>query len=230
MPENISNPVNNQGVSTETDRDQRDAISRQEEEEKKRLAEQREQESALQKDSLNSDDSEILKAEHYEPKMVEGDDEVFVENFGGTGAEFSSVKSKIFDMDLLEDGTLVKSQKRNPENRYLIGSNDEGVMEYDFSELDVADLNKDTLTFEFENLKRGEFDYEVHFSVDKEGNIEIDHLQGDAAGKSISRMVIRPLHSIKTGNWLKLKKPKSWKKKKLKATVKNQKTLMIKIS
>lgn len=189
MPENFDNHSNIQGVLTDVDSEQRDAVLRKQEEEKKRLAELREQESALQKDSLNndnsddSDDSQKSKAEQYEPKMVEGDDEVFVENFGGTGAEFSSVKSKIFDMDLLEDGTVVKSQKGNPENRYLIGSNDEGVMEYDFSELNVADLNKDTLTFEFENLKSGEFDYEVHFSVDKEGNIEVDSVRGDAAGK-----------------------------------------------
>ncbi|MDY6918630.1 MAG: hypothetical protein SV765_00280 [Pseudomonadota bacterium] len=183
MSENINDHSHAQDVSTDIDTDQREAITRKEEEEKKRLAQLREQETTIQKDSLDRDDSEISEEEKREPTLRIDGDTVVVENFGEKNGDFAFSNVAERDIALLDDGTIAVSQKGNAENRYLISSNEERVVEYDFSNFDVADLNKNKLNIEFENLIEGKSDFEVKFSIDKEGNIEVDSVRGDAAGK-----------------------------------------------
>lgn len=182
MPENINNRADTQDVSTEIDSDQREAISRKEEE-KKRLDELREQEDLISKDSLNRDESEISEDEQLEPKLVIGDDKVIVENLGGKKGDFSFSNDADRDIALLDDGTIAVSQKGNPENRYLISTNEENVVEYDFSDFDIGEMNLDKKSIVNTTTMNDEFDYEVNFNIDKEGNINIESVTGDAAGK-----------------------------------------------
>lgn len=184
MPENISNSVNNQDASTETDIDQRDAISR-EEEEKKRLAELREQETLiLQKDNHNRDDSDLPEEEKAQAQLKkEGDTDIVISADGNT----TSIKGdSSMSTALMEDGTIVRYDNDNPDNFITARDTDAGPLsiEYDFTNFDTSNMKDGEFAMAYtadDVNKEGSF--KVEFFLDKDGAINIESVEGNFEGQ-----------------------------------------------
>ncbi|WP_157234613.1 hypothetical protein WKI13_02330 [Teredinibacter turnerae] len=115
------------------------------------------------------------------PELTRTEEGFAVEWSDGTRTHLSDNPS--FEVSLTEGGEIIYSSGDNPEN-YYVTSQINDVVIYDMSNLDISALDQDKQEFSSRKFaESGELLYEVSFSVNEAGEIEITSVEGDAAGK-----------------------------------------------